>query len=67
MITIYINGKPECLETTQTLYDYLLKTQPLAKHVAVILNNQFIPRPNYETISLREADRIELIMPMQGG
>ena len=34
---------------------------------AVAVNDTFIPRSDYEATVLREGDRVELLVPMQGG
>jgi sulfur carrier protein len=39
----------------------------IATHVAIALNNHFIPKAMFANTFLQEGDRIDLIIPMQGG
>ncbi|WP_144393594.1 sulfur carrier protein ThiS [Pleionea sediminis] len=34
---------------------------------AIAINDNFVPRSQYQTITLKNNDRIELLSPMQGG
>jgi sulfur carrier protein len=64
---VYLNGYPLSLESSCSLGEMLLKKAALAEHMAVAINNQFIPRPMFASTQLQEGDRIDLIIPMQGG
>ena len=64
---IYLNDQPLSLEQACTLEEMLVKKEAFAEHMAVAINNQFIPKPMFASTLLQEGDRIDLIVPMQGG
>ena len=67
MITISINDQEYHIEKTNSLHDLLLKNNHVDLHFAVAINNQLIPRIAYNTTVLQANDRIDIIVPMQGG
>jgi len=66
-VIIYINDKPLNLDASCTLQEMLAQKTGVAAHVAIAINNQFIPKSMFADTVLREGDRIDLIVPMQGG
>jgi sulfur carrier protein len=64
---IYINDKPLSLETSCTLQDMLAQREQSTAHMAIAINNQFIPNSRFANTFLQEGDRIDLVIPMQGG
>ncbi|CAM2780088.1 thiamine biosynthesis protein ThiS [Legionella steigerwaltii] len=64
---IYINNKPLTLDKSCTLQEMLEQKKNVAAHVAIAINNQFIPKSMFVNTILHEGDRIDLIVPMQGG
>jgi sulfur carrier protein len=64
---IYLNDKPLSLEHPCSLAEMLFANNAVAQHIAVAINNQFIPKPLFASTQLHEGDRIDLIVPMQGG
>jgi sulfur carrier protein len=64
---IYINDHPLTLETMCTLEEMLITNEIFAEYMAVAINNQFISKPNYARTFLNEGDRVDLIMPTEGG
>jgi sulfur carrier protein len=64
---IYINDQSLSLETSCTLEEVLMRKEAFAEHMAIAINNQFIPKSKLSSILLQEGDRIDLIVPMQGG
>ncbi|ASQ47462.1 sulfur carrier protein ThiS [Legionella clemsonensis] len=67
MINIYLNNKKYQIKSELSLQEFLLAHNYTELHFAIAINNQFIPRPSYGTTLLRESDRIDIIVPMQGG
>ncbi|WP_419418464.1 sulfur carrier protein ThiS [Legionella sp. D16C41] len=67
MINIYLNNQLCTLASIQSLHDFLLANNQTDEHFAVALNNEFVPRNAYQTITLKPNDRIDIIVPMQGG
>ncbi|MCE0723161.1 MULTISPECIES: sulfur carrier protein ThiS [Legionella] len=64
---IYVNDQPLTLDTSCTLQEMLAQREEIAAHVAIAINNQFVPKSMFSSIILCEGDRIDLIVPMQGG
>jgi sulfur carrier protein len=61
-----MNGQPLSLESSGTLEEFL-EQRGIGHHVAIALNHQFIPKSLYSNTLLKEGDRMDLIIPMQGG
>lgn len=64
---IYINDQPLSLESSCTLQEMLEQENSIAAHIAIAINNRFIPRSMFASTILQEGDRMDLITPMQGG
>jgi sulfur carrier protein len=67
MISIYLNNDNYQVKSNQSLQEFLLAYHHTELHFAIAINNQFIPRASYSTTLLQESDRIDIIVPMQGG
>ena len=67
MIRIYLNDQEYHLETLQSLHDFLKQNTTRDFNFAVAINTHFVPRPAWEKTLLQADDRIDLIVPMQGG
>ncbi|KTC78358.1 sulfur carrier protein ThiS [Legionella brunensis] len=67
MASIYLNDEIYQIEPAQSLHDLLMQNNHIGQHFAVAINNQFIPRTAYSTTTLYPGDRIDIIVPMQGG
>lgn len=67
MINIYLNDERQQVKPGLSLQEFLHNYTHSQSHFAIALNNQFIPRPSYNSTLLSEGDRIDLIVPMQGG
>ncbi|MBS0358618.1 MAG: sulfur carrier protein ThiS [Proteobacteria bacterium] len=67
MITIQLNGKKIQLLKEQSLSEALISLGYESPHIAVAINEVFIPRTHYVDYQLQEHDRIEIVSPMQGG
>ena len=66
-MNIILNGKQQTLEPESTLQD-LLETKGYAdKIVAVAVNQNFVPKSNYDAHIITDGDTIEIVAPMQGG
>lgn len=66
MINIYFNDESHQIKS-QSLQKFLLHKNHIDLHFAIAINNQFIPRTAYSTTLLSEDDRVDIIVPMQGG
>lgn len=67
MITIKLGGELINLTGETPLQTVLLQKGYTQSYFAVAINNQFIPRQDYDNIQLKHLDNVEIIMPMQGG
>ena len=66
MIEIILNGiKQTSSETNLSLF--LASRENEGANFAVAVNEEFIPKCNYQSVELKSGDRIELVVPMQGG
>jgi len=67
MMKIYLNDKVHQVEKTQSLQDLLAQAQHTGQHFAVAINHHLVPRSVYHTTMLNPEDRVDIIVPMQGG
>lgn len=67
MITIWLNNEQQQLPAPVCLAEALNQWQPPGDGFAIAINEVFVPRANYGVTELRDGDRVELLVPMQGG
>ena len=67
MINIYFNDEEQQIELSQSLQELLIINDYQASCFAVTVNNQLIPRIAYSTTRLNSEDRVDILIPMQGG
>lgn len=67
MINIIFNEQMKQISDTETLQNLLIQNHQYTQPVAVALNDKFVPKMHYSTTFLKEGDRVDLIVPMQGG
>jgi sulfur carrier protein len=67
MINVYLNNEKYQIKSHQSLYEFLQEHNHSELHFATAINNQFISRASYGSTLLYESDRIDIIVPMQGG
>ena len=67
MITVTLNSEPKTLAEGCHLSEAIRLWQPDDSAFAIAVNGQFVPNRNYGETLLQEGDRIELLVPMQGG
>ena len=63
---IIVNGEPQTTEPT-TILGYLEALAIDPRRVAVELNLDILPKTAYETTSLNEGDRVEIVHFVGGG
>ena len=67
MITIILNGKEKTIDSDSNI-EQLLKSLNLEnKRLAVEINQQIIPRSDYNSHILKETDKIEIVQAIGGG
>ncbi|GAA5315303.1 MAG: hypothetical protein AseanaTS_05080 [Candidatus Pelagadaptatus aseana] len=67
MITIQLNGEAKQISEAQPLDQVLNELTGLPENFAIAVNEDFVPRSQYQAIEITEGDHIELLVPMQGG
>lgn len=67
MMQLLINGESVSLEESTSLYHLLEKLGYEQNSIAVALNGTFIPRHQYKTCLVENAQELEIVSPMQGG
>ena len=67
MIALQVNGKSVELERPTPLLRYLEQLGVEARAVAVEHNGEIIQRSAYESVVLREGDRVEIVRMVGGG
>ena len=66
MINIHFNGNEQSTNA-QSIVEFLKEAEIETAACAIALNEQFVPRTEYATTSLKNGDQLELLVPMQGG
>lgn len=67
MISVHLNNQLVDVAANTSLHEFLLNQHYKDQHFAVAINDQFVPRSTYQNHVLKTDDRIEIIVPMQGG
>ena len=63
---VFVNGAEREVQAT-TLSELLRETGHNRPYIATALNGTFVPREVRERTALSEADRIEIVSPIEGG
>lgn len=66
-ILIYVNGKKEEYPDGIKISDLLKEKKVRPEVLTVELNDEIVKRDEYETLVLKEGDRLEIIFFMGGG
>ena len=66
-MTIVINGQCHDLPDDTTLTDVVARLTSAARGVAVALNGSVVPRGEWHSTALAEADQVEILTAVQGG
>lgn len=64
---ILLNDNEQLIDDATTLSSLIDAQGNEGGSFAVAINDTFIPRSDYEATALREGNRVELLIPMQGG
>lgn len=67
---VIINGNRRNVDaeaTVRTVLDSLLTDRPNLDGVAVAINEEVLPRSGWDTATLSEGDRVEVLTARQGG
>lgn len=67
MISISLNNEKKTVEKDILLSDALLTWGYGEGKIAVAINQEFIPRSNYNQTVLSDGDQIDIVKPVGGG
>ncbi len=67
MITISVNGEEKTSPENENLQTAIATWQLKNDKFAIAINEQFIPKSAYADTTLQDGDKVELLIPMQGG
>ena len=67
MFEIYLNNEKILINENSLLLDILHQQGYKQNGFAVAINRTFIPRSTYSEVVLKQNDKIDIILPMQGG
>ncbi|MCV6605447.1 MAG: sulfur carrier protein ThiS [Porticoccaceae bacterium] len=63
---ISINGE-HCNFADGITLTELLNQYGAVEPYVVAVNTEFVPRPNYDQVALKDGDLIDVVQPLQGG
>jgi sulfur carrier protein len=66
-MTVVVNGRVRELPAGATLAAAVALLTAAPAGVAVAVNDAVVPRGSWESVRLREADRVEVLTAVQGG
>ena len=67
MINLMVNGKPRPIEANLDLESYLDSFGLDLQHIAVGYNGEVIKRDEFQGVTLRDGDILEIVRPVGGG
>ena len=66
-MNLIINGKNQEIQSADTVVALLDQLGYGHNQIAVAVNQEFIPKSDYEQTTFSENDAVEIVAPMQGG
>jgi sulfur carrier protein len=66
-MNIILNGSEQTLGDRATVADAVRAAQAPTDRVAVAVNGQVVRRADWETATLADGDRVEIVAAIQGG
>ncbi|MBB3047332.1 sulfur carrier protein [Litorivivens lipolytica] len=67
MIEVSVNSESKQIDGAKTLAELLGEWGFECQRVAVAVNEDFVPRSTYASVSLKAGDRVDVVAPVQGG
>ncbi|MBI4743251.1 MAG: sulfur carrier protein ThiS [Actinobacteria bacterium] len=64
---VVVNGKPEQTEDGSTIASILEKRNIRKEMVAVEVNGEVVKRDDYDSLVLKDGDKVEFLFYMSGG
>lgn len=66
-VQLEVNGEPRTIPREQTIAELLSDLGVTARHVAVEVNCELVPRTQHHEYRLRAGDRMEIVTLVGGG
>ena len=67
MITIILNGKDKQIDSNSSIEQLLKNLNLENKRLAVEINQEIIPRSDFNSHMLKELDKVEIVQAIGGG
>jgi len=67
MITIILNGKSKEIDENSNINQLLSTLELINKRLAVEINQQIIPRSEFDHVILKQHDKVEIVQAIGGG
>jgi sulfur carrier protein len=67
MIRISVNGEIKEVEEGLTITELIKALSYTKEGFAVAINMTFVPIKSYDTTTIKEGDKIDILAPVQGG
>jgi sulfur carrier protein len=64
---VVVNGSEQALDDRATLADAIHAADAATDRVAVAVNGEVVRRGDWETTTLADGDRVEIVAAIQGG
>lgn len=64
---VYVNGKEEQWQATQSLAAWLHSQGMQGQRLAIEVNGNIVPKSRFSEYTVQESDRIEVIIAVGGG
>jgi sulfur carrier protein len=66
-VQLTINGEKRVIKESKNLADLIKELDIKAPNFAMALNQQVVPRSKYDSTSIKENDKIEIVHAVGGG
>tara|TARA_Y100000588_G_scaffold375002_1_gene450838 strand:+ start:181 stop:384 length:204 start_codon:yes stop_codon:yes gene_type:complete len=66
-VQLTINGEKRVIKESKNLADLIKELDIKAPNFAIALNQQVVPRSKYDSTSIKENDKVEIVHAVGGG
>tara|TARA_A100001037_G_C15047513_1_gene588485 strand:+ start:216 stop:419 length:204 start_codon:yes stop_codon:yes gene_type:complete len=66
-VQLTINGEKRVIKESKNLADLIKELEIKAPNFAMALNQQVVPRSKYDSTSIKENDKVEIVHAVGGG
>ena len=67
MISIILNGKDKQIDSNSSIEQLLKSLHLESKRLAVEINQEIVPRSDFNSFILKELDKVEIVQAIGGG